>query len=62
MNTSSQVIAEAVWNQIAEDIGDSLPALIREKVSEVLGDDVDDGVIESTFKEVARSMGPLAFD
>ena len=62
MNTSSQVIVDAVWNEIAENIGDSLPTLIYEKVRKVLGDDIDDDVIESTFKEVARSMGPLAFD
>ena len=62
MTKSINTIVDLVWNEIAEDIGDTLPHLIQEKVQDVLGADVDDAVLEATCKEVAGAMGPLAHD
>ena len=62
MTKSINTVVNLVWNEIAEEIGDTLPRLIHEKVLDVLGTDVDDAVLEATCKEVAGAMGPLAYD
>ena len=62
MADSVNEITSAVWNHIAEELGETLPFLIQEKVCEILGDDIDDQLMEITCKQVARAMGPLAFE
>ena len=62
MADSVNEIDSAVWNHIAEELGETLPFLIQEKVCEILGDDIDDQLMETTCKQVARAMGPLAFE
>lgn len=62
MTKSIDAVVNLVWSEIAEEIGDTLPRLIHEKVLDVIGTDVDDAVLEATCKEVAGAMGPLAYD
>lgn len=62
MADSVNEITSAVWNHIAEELGETLPSLIQEKVCEILGHDIDDQLMETTCKQVARAMGPLAFE